>query len=1352
MEYVIYLLYLLTIVKGLPVPYRTAPYGYAPYVWIDVSKCLETAWCVGMSKSGFALATGEYAGEKLCTHYCPGKIHALWKPLYEQQNYFANSTKQILGAYVRKLDTSSCSLVPGGFKCSDRIVSDTPMNKISIFVHAQPHSKHYYFHAPASAECGTDPECAAFKVLRRTLYAPEENRTWPDADDVLTLRNSPYACVLSYVGVGDAESIGKCYSQLGDNCFFSQGNQLCISNSRTKAFTGMTNADVYASAPIAMCELSDSAVLGPRDGSKPTAEEIRDFVTPSSCDATVIAVGSPKYSQEHLSLEVQLDKFHVVADSGHVIMRVPFDECLLSMAHTDGVFPQKDMSQIAKTLLTAKVATYATGIMLDASEWNSTECTKTEWDRVDLSNAARRLAAGLLQDDAVSLFLRLPKSTTYVQKVDFEGLDEYFVAFLTPAGSVNMEKDSHCQNMWANGEDRQDDSSVVSYLWMLRRRGVRANRIIFTLSLTGGIRITQLDGYTDANSVVVVVADLSLADMETNAILKCEEDLNTKCCSGSSVTVWARGIMVNVSISATSFETLKRFPEMLAVAFGINQFAIAPVDSDFSRGVRSETPAILGITSAVHRLRDWKRQQISAGIATVPSVSGSREKRSTGAVDGNVVETLETVTVTVAESEYKDPASGAKNCLDPKYNVGLSNTVICPGLIAVHGALGIFKEPHRELYGTSYDKIYIGNIYDLESCTPGAPTKRATVSSRRPQVAMNINTMVPTTDRNHYMVGILDSAALVEYVPPVNKVCVAHNAGKATQNMNLVSVDDGYVMDKPEIEEQRGFIVKPPESLFFVSNFTPGIDYVNFNVTCIDYDVSALQPCLIAICGGDGSCRRDYGRLCNSAHEIVNDARRAGEFLRDALRELEQQEEKAKVYEIPDNAPLPWLDRPRSSISRSRNRRFLMFLSGVAGLGLAWHVSNRVAQLESQTDLLKNSYVAVSNKMIEVSNKLDKNIALVNNRISEQERKIQKNNDIVNRNFALLKDTVARNTEMASRDSNMKLSVMACWLMWYAETQSITHQLSQAAKYIGFLARGLDNCLRQVAVKKSGSCPSGLDVMQRHPGLSEFPTVGTALYKDRKLFIVHAVPSVVDKTAVRGIIPMPKMSTDGIPCWPDYTVWLIDGDFYEPSECYGRYCYKPEKHERYIRCREDSRECKTVCAPCHRGICYHNQRVTWMEGSAEVEIVSPPLKPFSKAHFSDGPVSFADLLKDATGVDLEVIRAINTTVKLFNIQADLDNVSRSIESFSNSYEEEKSNRFTPFGDLLSGFASDVSLWVSVGLLMTWCTALSLFLGRMFLFGGMQGGCGRDGSGQTRRWNTSRGYQPLLQPVGRMKAQ
>lgn len=193
-------------------------------------------------------------------------------------------------------------------------------------------------------------------------------------------------------------------------------------------------------------------------------------------------------------------------------------------------------------------------------------------------------------------------------------------------------------------------------------------------------------------------------------------------------------------------------------------------------------------------------------------------------------------------------------------------------------------------------------------------------------------------------------------------------------------------------------------------------------------------------------------------------------------------------------------------------------------------------------DSLKNSYVSVFNRLVEVSNKLNNNIALVNGRIDDQDRNTQKNNDIVNSNFTMLKDAMIRNTEAALRDTNVKFSVMASYQMWYAQ---MTHQIMQVAMYTKFMARGVENCLRQIASKRSGSCPSGTRVMQEHPGLSEFPTVGTALYKDRKLFIVHSVPGVVDKTVVRGIIPIPKMSTDGVPCWPDYKVWLIDGRYYE---------------------------------------------------------------------------------------------------------------------------------------------------------------------------------------------------------------
>lgn len=53
---------------------------------------------------------------------------------------------------------------------------------------------------------------------------------------------------------------------------------------------------------------------------------------------------------------------------------------------------------------------------------------------------------------------------------------------------------------------------------------------------------------------------------------------------------------------------------------------------------------------------------------------------------------------------------------------------MCPGLIAVYGALGVFKEPHREMYATSYDKIYIADVYKLELCIPGEPNSMNMVS------------------------------------------------------------------------------------------------------------------------------------------------------------------------------------------------------------------------------------------------------------------------------------------------------------------------------------------------------------------------------------------------------------------------------------------------------------------------------------------------------------------------------------------------------------------------------------------------------------------------------------------------
>ncbi|KAE8278001.1 hypothetical protein D5F01_LYC23936 [Larimichthys crocea] len=381
------------------------PHGYAPYVWITVHTCNgQTGWCQGQSRSGFALTVDNFYNRTsdTCTHYCPGMIYAHWRPFRDDP---ANDSSKpmprvsMLGAYVKKLDRSSCLEVPGGFKCSDRIVANTPLNKISILLYASPRNRDYYFGDDPMADCGTDPH------------------------------------VLSYVGLGDAEALSACHAQLGDSCFVSQGNRFCVGYSRAPR-VGITNADAAASAPIAICEVSSAASLkGRAPAYKPTPEEIRDFLTPSSCDATVLSVESAVYSADHLSVELDVPTFYTVAEVSHVIMKVSLDECLLpSTGPADRDFSAV-VYTVAKTLSKVRVSTHSTGIMLDATDWGMTACKRTKGrDALNFTRVAAELASALSREGVLKLFLRLPRSLGLLNDIAFSQLDA-FDAFVTPPGA-----------------------------------------------------------------------------------------------------------------------------------------------------------------------------------------------------------------------------------------------------------------------------------------------------------------------------------------------------------------------------------------------------------------------------------------------------------------------------------------------------------------------------------------------------------------------------------------------------------------------------------------------------------------------------------------------------------------------------------------------------------------------------------------------------------------------------------------------------------------------------------------------------------------------------------------------------
>ena len=226
-------------------------------------------------------------------------------------------------------------------------------------------------------------------------------------------------------------------------------------------------------------------------------------------------------------------------------------------------------------------------------------------------------------------------------------------------------------------------------------------------------------------------------------------------------------------------------------------------------------------------------------------------------------------------------------------------------------------------------------------------------------------------------------------------------------------------------------------------------------------------------------------------------------------------------------------------------------------------------------------------------------------------------------------------------------------------------------------------------------------------------------------------------TKVRDLIPMPKMSDDGVPCWPDYRVWLINDSFYEPSECHNSYCHKPEIHTRYMRCLADTKECKTVCARCHRGVCYEKEMITWLEGSASVEIQTPPLKPFSRPHISDGPISFTNLLKDAVPMmpELEILKAINTSVQLYNLRDDIKNITNLLLSYGKDYDEISAKRISLVG-WFSGFVSNTMLWPIIALILTWLSVGSFYI---YFRERAQGGTGKV---VMRRRGPQKGYKRL----------
>lgn len=516
---------------------------------------------------------------------------------------------------------------------------------------------------------------------------------------------------------------------------------------------------------------------------------------------------------------------------------------------------------------------------------------------------------------------------------------------------------------------------------------------------------------------------------------------------------------------------------------------------------------------------------------------------------------------------------------------------------------------------------------------------------------------------------------LVEYAPPVQLLCQDVNT-KPIDRLPYVVVDGEYVYAEPSVSKDGKVLVAPMGVYYIVSNFTYGVDYINFNSTCIDYDIEAMPSCALTVCGGDLSCINTYGSVCAHAGQVVSDARRSGTLMRAAFDDLALEEKKAMVYRESTDGSLSDRRSPRAIgliIAAGVGILGSLVMSGAA-LVIAQQTADRVNVLEKQLDLTKNMVVQLGDDMVTVTNKLNTNIELTNNRVDELQQQTNAQFRVINNNFQEIHD----NMKAFKTDVNERFKVTFGYQSWYGQMMSITTQLTQAAMQMKYKAANVKLCLLNLADGIMGVCPSGLDVFTDYPGLANTPTVQALLYKDRKLLIVNKVPNDIRGVYMSKIVGVPSVS-NGTPCWPDYDVWSHDGAYYLPGDCDSRFCNPLVKHVKFYECLADPSTCKVTCAECFKNICWRDGNYSWTEGTVETNIEAEPPPEFERPTISDG-IFIPNITINVS--DPVVIEQLNTSVVLVDIRDDINGLSEALGLYEKQYDELTSQRTSGNAGLL----------------------------------------------------------------------
>lgn len=620
---------------------------------------------------------------------------------------------------------------------------------------------------------------------------------------------------------------------------------------------------------------------------------------------------------------------------------------------------------------------------------------------------------------------------------------------------------------------------------------------------------------------------------------------------------------------------------------------------------------------------------------------------------------------------YPSPQSAKSTSTVPTYQIGVGPLVRCSGILAIGAQLVVSSVPYVEFTSlATFSGIYVADVLTVTSCTPGTPRNSAVQTNAILTNALDLNTFTATSDSGAYSVGIVGHA-IVQRSPAVTLACQESVQTPVIGRLPYVDVDGTTYFTTPIFED--GLLMLPLDLSYFMSSYAYFVDYINFNTTCINYDITALPSCIVTACAGDPACISTYAGICSGAAGIMDDAKRSNMLLLNAFSDLDVAHQKARIYSAAGTTQeAKLLGLVAIGVSMAA-----LSVSGVA-LGVAIEASVRVTALSAQVskqqmqidnqqkqlDVTEAYVSALAKSVVTISAKLDHNTQLVNQRVSDLQNQLNDRFAAITQNF----DLVMQNIAAVVVDVNRKFAVTVGYQSWYQQMMSITNQLTQAAMQLSYKAITTNACLQSIADGNLAGCPTENAVILDHPGLSYLKSVASILYVNSNLIIVSYLPTKLTPFVNNIGYPGPIL-IDGSLCWPDYEVFRFNGSFFHPPKCTAKYCESAlVPHSAYLSCARNVSTCQTSCGRCFKHMCYDSKKnaITFQrmgDVSYAVAATAPIFNSLSSSRINVSALLGSAGVSDLTFATLAPLKYVNTSVTLISVSEDIKALNASISVY-----------------------------------------------------------------------------------------